>query len=175
MWLELIARCFHKSAKKSTLCLVAVYWHVILVDICCPSHLRTVCFTNFNISTLLCCWSADTQISLESPRSFYEKQSCHHLISSCWLLFILELREIILLLLNVLGGVQCLTLYVVIHLMYYQISTCCTVVFGSLSHQMICSRFISLEIITGKNLSKKMSKFVVAGHIATEMTDDLSP
>lgn len=29
---------------------------MILVDICCPSHLRTVCFTNFNISTLLCCW-----------------------------------------------------------------------------------------------------------------------
>lgn len=40
---------------------------------------------------------------------------------------------------------------------------------------MICSHFISLEIITGKNLSKKMSKFVVAGHTATKMTDDSSP
>lgn len=128
---------------------------MILVDICCPSHLRTVCFTNFNISTLLCCRSADTQISLESPRSFYEKQSCHHLISSCWLPFILELGGIIQLLLNVLGGVQCLMLYVVIRLMYYQISTCCTVVFGSLSRWVICIWFISLEIITGKNLSKK--------------------
>lgn len=66
-------------------------------------------------------------------------------------------------------------LYVVICLMYYQISTCCTVEFGSLSQSMICSQFISLEIITGKNLLKKMSEFVVAGHIAAEMTDDLSP